>query len=850
MQHEQEQYADGFAEYENFYGGPAFNYLAPAKPASSTVQQLPAEADQRRQCNSYNLAANAPEYKKDAEGPQLVPSHSRYGSPPVAQGLIVDTQQQSPTQAIATSPLAPALLNYVHKAPGAELQSYQFPQTPSSPGSQRGFGPQSPQHAPQSQPLPPQPLQFLKQASTMPPTPPMSFGSSASDEDGVSHRMQSMNLAAQYSGAFNLPPEPLKFTPGNLARMNTASSVSSGHSSSMISSPMQDLPGSPFNLAQREYAISIMNSLDNEGPEISPSDAQAEVLRRLSTKDRKDSAVSSFKKSFSLKRANTSAKTATGPSQDALTDVLEEVALEGSLALVKAVVGMGADPVYRSTGKIKKVKHEALAKATLNGRARVVDYLLKEGASYGEGAKKDSYSPTDRVLLAATYKGHADLIGCLVASHGANPMIEQWPREMYDAQHYWAESQVRLAKTSALDGISKWKNVEQGMIVVKLIMQHPSFDPTALVSGVFDNKSELQSAEFAHRPWQTTYEYSVLSCFIRAGWADTVEEMLSIRGDPRDYEKEDEVLQYQDKVTRYISPINALTKETWEKRPEDALRILKLLIDSGFDLCLIQRTATDMGRRTALGRALSADAAQGVELILQNKSGLVREEIFFRRNKKEIKALPLAAALSIDTLETARVLLRAGAHPRDPALEDMNVLQFAAHQVNETGTAMLEEMIGLAPELTYDALNFAIKAINKDAVRVLLDTISAAALRSEIAALPPLYDMILHCNPLSTTETKKKYLELIDMVVAWDAGYALQRPQLPAILSAIRKDNYVGMEKLLKLGVVDGKSLVLNSKAQPAGEKGLWTMLECCELTERSSEWLGLLRYYGAPLYH
>jgi hypothetical protein len=850
MQHDEAQYTDGFAEYENFYGGPAFNYLAPAKSASSTTRELPAEDDERRHYNSYNLAANALEYKKEAEGLQIASGLPKYGSPPVAQGLMVDTRDQHPTRTSSRPPLAPAPLNYMHKAPGAEFQSYQFPQTPISPGPQRSYGSQLPQHAPLPQPLQPQPLQFLKQASAMPPTPPVSFGSSASDEDGLSQRMQSMIVAAQYPGNFNLPPEPLKFTPSNLGRKNTASSISSGHSSSMISSLMQGLPGSPFNLSQRGYSISTMNSLDNEGPEMSPSDAQAEVLRRLGSKERQGSTVSSFKKSFSLKRANTSAKTASGPSQDALTDVLEEVALEGSLALVKAVVEMGADPVYRSMGKIKKVKHEALAKATLNGRARVVDYLLKEGASYGDAAKKDTYSPTDRALLAAAYKGHADLMGCLVASYGANPMIEQWPREMYDAQHYWVENQVRLAKTSALDGISKWKNVEQGMVVLKLIMQHPNFDPTALVSGVFDNKSELQSAEFAHRPWQTTYEYTVLSCFVRAGWADAVEEMLSMKGDPRDYEKEDEVLQYQDKVTRYVSPINALTKDTWEKRPEDALRILRLLIDHGFDLCLIQRTATDMGRRTALGRALSGDAAQGVELILQNKPSLVREEIFFRRNKKEIKTLPLAAALSLDTLESARVLLRAGAHPRDPALEDMNVLQFAAHQVNETGTNMLAEMIGLAPELVYDALNYAIRAINKDAVRVLLDTISAAALRSEIAALPPVYDMILHCNPPSALETRTKYLELIDMVVAWDAGYALQRPQLPAILSAIRKDNYAGMEKLLKLGVVDGKCLVLNSKAQPAGEKGLWTMLECCELTQRSSEWLGLLRYYGAPLYH
>jgi hypothetical protein len=326
--------------------------------------------------------------------------------------------------------------------------------------------------------------------------------------------------------------------------------------------------------------------------------------------------------------------------------------------------------------------------------------------------------------------------------------------------------------------------------------------------------------------------------------------MLSIKGLPRDYEKEDDVLQHQGKVTRFVSPINALTKETWEKRPEDALRILRLLIDKGFDLCIAQRTATDLGLRTALGRALSADAAQGVELMLQTKGGLVREEIFFRRNRKETKALPLAAALSLDSLETARVLLRAGAHPRDPAFEDMNVLQFTAYQRSETNTSMLAEMIGLVPELTYDALSFAIKGVNKDAVRVLLNTISAAALREQIAALPPIYDMLLHCVPPTKPESQSQYLELVDMVVRWDVGYALQRPQLPAILSAIRKDNYVGMEKLLQLGVVDGRSLVLNSKAQPCGETGTWTMLECCELTDRSSEWLVLLRDYGAPLYH
>jgi hypothetical protein len=254
--------------------------------------------------------------------------------------------------------------------------------------------------------------------------------------------------------------------------------------------------------------------------------------------------------------------------------------------------------------------------------------------------------------------------------------------------------------------------------------------------------------------------------------------------------------------------------------------------------------------RTTLGRAIAADAAQAVELILQHKPTLVREEILFKRNRRETKALPFVVALALDRLEVSRVLLRSGAHPRDPAIEDMNVLQFAASESGEAATAILLEMLPMAPELTYEALDIAIKRNNKNNVRVLLDFISAAASRGEIVALPPAYDSILLCTDTDKdVETKFRYAELIDMVYQWDAGRVLHRPQLPSILNAIRKDNYAGVEKLMQLGIVNGKSLVLNSKARPIGESGEWTVLECCETTKRSSDWLALLRYHGAPLY-
>lgn len=857
MQHnpsEKERYADGLAEYGNYYGQSTCNYLAPTKLATSTTYELPAEdvhsngippVPPRSNARPFALASYAPSYKDHAKGLQVAASPSRPESTPTYEhGLIVDSQQEIPYMFNAKFSQTPIVPSYTHQTPMNHSHENNSSTAPSNvPGNYQSLLLHT------NQPLHPQPLRLRRPLSTLPPTPPMSYGSSVSNDDGFSERMQALHLSSQQPETLRYLAGPLKLMNEGPGRMGTMRSMSSGGTSTYASSPMQESLSSPFSAERRSVAVSIISGQDSDTPNISAGDARAEVLRRLS--HRKGSTSSSAKKGFSLRRTNTGSTSSTGYSQDALTDVLEDAAHEGNLPLVEAVIELGADPVYRSNGRLKKSKHDALVKATSEGRARVVDFLLTKGASYGEAQKKSTFTPLDRALLGAAYQGHADLVNCLISLHDANPMVVQWPREMDDTQHYWAESQVRLAKTSALDGISKWKNVEQGMNTLKAIFTHPQFDPAALVFGVFDTKSELQTAEFGHRPWQTTYEYSVLSSFVRAGWADAVEEILYFKSTVADYEKEDEVLQYQDKVTRYVSPISALTKEIWKRRPEEALRILRLLIEKNFDIGLAQRTASDLGKRTVLGRAVSADAAQGIEMILQSKPNLVREEIFFRRLGKETKALPLAAALSLNRLEAARVLLRAGAHPRDPAFDNMNVLQFAAYQGDETGTALLAEMIGLAPELTYSALKIAIRRVNKDVIRILLGCISTAAMREQVASLPPVYDMLLQCEDSSKdSDTQAQYLEIVDMVVQWDAGYALQRPQLAAILSAIRKDNYIGMEKLLQLGIVEGQSLVLNSKAQPQGEQGLWTVLACCELTNRSSEWLRLLRYYGAPLYH
>ena len=683
----------------------------------------------------------------------------------------------------------------------------------------------------------------------MPTTPPMS--NAGSSEGGIRDSMASLSMNAQQPAPLRLSMSPETLPPATLYRMRTSSSTGSSSVSSLrILSPSTGTPSRPISKPRFSVAAFTTGAYENEAPDMTSDQAKNEIALRIEKKNitssRKNSAGSSIMKGFSFKKPNTAGSDNGGQLPEILNQILEEVAQEGSLSLVKAAVAMGADPA----SKMKKSKHEALAKATTAGHARVVDFLIRNGASFGEVRLKVRFTPTDYALLSATYKGHAELVSCLIASHGANPMTEQWPREIEETQHYWAETQVRLPKLSVLDGISRWNNVADGMSILKFIIGNSRFDPTAMVSGLFDNKSELQSAHYQHRPWQTTYEVSALACFVSAGWADTVEELLALRSVPKDYEKEDDVQVHQEKRTRFVTPINALSKETLQKRPEDALRILHLLIDRGFDFSLAQRTQTDGGLRTPLGRAISADAVQAVELILQHKPTLAREEISFRRNGRETKALPFVVAVALDRLEVSRVLLRSGANPREPAIEGMNILQFAASEAGEAATAVMIDMLPLAPELTYEALEIAINRKNKQNVRVILDFISAAAARGEIAALPPAYDSILLCTETDKDgETKFRYAEIIDMIYQWDTGRVLHRPRLPSILNAIRKDNYAGVEKLMQLGIVSGRSLVLNSRARPTGEAGEWTVLECCETTKRSSDWLALLRYHGAPLY-
>jgi ankyrin repeat protein len=477
------------------------------------------------------------------------------------------------------------------------------------------------------------------------------------------------------------------------------------------------------------------------GQQMNPGEAHAEVLRRLGKAERVGKTIKrrgsneslSSLISYSIRRPSVPARPESGHSMDSLATVLEEAAQEGNLPLVEATMALGANPNFRSVHRLKNRRHDALNKATAAGHVHVIDYLLKQGSTYnlGESAKKDVFSAMDYKLLDVAYSGYGDVARYLISTHGANPFTEQWPREYFDATRtvYRRVIPAKMYQRTVLDAIARMGNAGQDMDLLQGIMAHQAFDPTAICSRVYEDKPYEGDGT---RMSQTVYHYSALSAFVKAGLADAVEAMLEMNSSPAAYQKQEKVISEEGQLPsshteRYVYPANSMIKDTWLYRRQDALRILSLLIKHDFDLASPQRTADDSAPRTLLSRAILANAADGVDMLLSARPDLVKEDVAFRLllqegTESEYKAQPLAAAIVQGSLETARVILKSGASPRDAAFSYKHVTCFAAGHGGATATAILADLIKAAPELLSDALETAIAKAKPDAVRVLLGT--------------------------------------------------------------------------------------------------------------------------------
>lgn len=597
-------------------------------------------------------------------------------------------------------------------------------------------------------------------------------------------------------------------------------------------------------------------------PRLTPGEAHAEALGRIAkvgrgpkTMKRRGSNESlSSLISYSIRRPGVSARSDSHHSLDTLATVLEDAAQEGNLPVVEAIMALGADPNFRSVHRLKNRRHDALNKATAAGHVEVMDYLLRQGATFGsdEPPKNDPYRSLDYKLLDVAYAGYWEVARYLITMHGANPYVEQWPKQFADANRTVYRRVVRhkVYQRSLLDAIAKMGNAEQDMGLLEVIMKESAFDPAATVARVYEDTPYSGDGS---RMSQATYNYSALSTFVKAGWAKAVKLMLKKKNDPSSYQLEGKIIHEEGQIPStnvycHVYPANALTKDTWLYRREDALLVVSMLIDAGFDMSTAQQTADDSAARTPLSRAILANASDGVALILQSNLALVKEDISFRLllnsgTEQEYKAQPLATAIIQGSLDSARVILRNGAHPYDPAFSYPNVMQFAAGHGGATATAILQDMIAIAPDLASEALETATQKFKSDAVYVLLSSPAV----TNISSLN-VYDLLLKSKGITRDdETQRKYMQIIDLIDGSEASHQWLRPTSSAILFAMEQDNYIGMEKLLSLRVITSNTL--NERAyryEGRGNDGTYTALGWCLAATKGGDWINLLRSYGA----
>lgn len=568
-----------------------------------------------------------------------------------------------------------------------------------------------------------------------------------------------------------------------------------------------------FN-ARPTYARSLSSHVaESVAPSTIFGGAHAEALRRLGTAEKtvkklkrrgSNESLSSLI-SYSIKRPSiSSAPKASGYSLDALAHVLEDAAQEGNLSLVEAIMALGANPTFRSVNRIKNRRHDALNKATAAGHVEIIDYLIRQGATFnlGDSAKKAAFDPIDYKLLDVAYSGYGDVARYLVANQGANPFTEQWPREYFDANRtvYRRVLPARVYQRSVLDALARMGSQEADTTLLNIIMRDPRFDPTAVASRVY---IDAPYSGDGTRMSQITFHYSALSTFIQAGCADAVEAMLATNPDPSTYQLQDAVTSEEGQIPstcihRHVWPANALAKDTWLYHPDSALRILKRLVEKGFDVTTAQRTSTDSAPRTPASRCILANSAAGVETLVLSDSALVKQDISFRLllasgTEQEYAAQPLAAAIIQGSLDCAKVLLRHGASPHDPAFSSKNVLMFAAgHVVSD----ILPDLIDMAPEMLGEAIQVAISKSRIRAVEVLL-----SQMKERKVQVHGLWDAVLGFEGAGKDEDAgRRYERIMEMI--HDAGVE-ERPSEDALRKALESGNFVGVERLMALGVVE-----------------------------------------------
>jgi len=415
-----------------------------------------------------------------------------------------------------------------------------------------------------------------------------------------------------------------------------------------------------------------------------------EILRRLRSSsspvpnaakpERRRSMVTSLRQAFIRTRPI---------SPDPLIEVLETVARGGSLPLVKATIALIGEPGMLPPKE--NYAKTALRFAVRLGHADVVDYLLWKGVELVddqhadirvEGLHSDLHASVNYALLESIQASQVELALHLVLTQGANAFLPGTTHAS-DGSH--------CASTS-FAAIVKMKSEKDSVRLLKAIFNRTYFQhvcTTTLVDG-----SSLVSSRMP----QMICEGLVLC--IKGAKVEAVTLLLNSQVTEPYIAL---LMQNETDLLRLNFEIRAFGYGAWDRTTNSScrkVRIFKLLVEKSIQLrvrdhMFISDIFIDALDRV-VGKAISADGHEGVDMMLKIHPGLLRKKLVEDGSSMS----PLALAIVKEAPRTADVLLHNGAQPCDWANSKGTALQLATSKAalgSRAAQKILVSMLTMLP---------------------------------------------------------------------------------------------------------------------------------------------------------
>jgi hypothetical protein len=434
---------------------------------------------------------------------------------------------------------------------------------------------------------------------------------------------------------------------------------------------------------------------------------------------------------------------ASGFSLGGLAKILGDAAEAGNLPLVASILKLGADVNYSS--RKKEVCHYAATQAVTSKKDQVVEYLLLKGLN-----KKSAANALHQAIILGS---HTDIAMMLVPHSDFNFM--------------WAvKGDVVKTQESCLGALSRMKDErnEDRLRLLRLMKDQSSFDADTPAM-LLESSSEKVAL-------------SILCCFTQQASLAAVRTLLLQLGETYKIKRQ----QRYGSPHVHIDPLACISVKFWEREPEQALELARLLLKHGARLTGVEE------KYTPLVPAIMAGCVSGVRLLLE--MGADPECVMSIAGwSSTLSPLSYAAQEPLIDIEICHALISKGARPWRSDEQGRTALYWACRGENFKAIKYLY-MLDMERSNVNKCLEAAIDSYNPDVARQLVEFgayATAATWQHAFLARP-------------VGDRRNTYLEIIDILLSTPTK--LERE---LVLFAIDHQNFWGLSRILETrnGVLD-----------------------------------------------